>query len=511
MKKERIVKSAVVLSLLMQFAKIVAFIKSIIQAHFFGATIEMDIFNLTNDTVWELIYTLAGAFGIAYVPIYVTQKEKSRIENYRISTRILLNLVICYTAFSIFLIFMAPLIVGVLTPFYSVEYLNVAVSFFRPIMAGSVFYAIALFLENILNAEKDYLFPTLTSFVNSTVVITAIILCKDSLGIKALVFSVPISFLAQTFILSFKSRRYVGLSLRYGIKEPIFFQVMSSSVSVFIGYATSFLSTVVDRALLTSLEEGAVTAVSYATVLYSSILSVFSVPLSTILYTEMSESVVRGELNTIRTMLHNSIRMITMITLPIIVIVLFFSNEIVNLIYGHGKYSIDAVKQTSLAFVGYIPCILFVSIKNIYIRAYYALNNTRRPMVIGVLEVFLNILLSLLLIKPFGLIGVVGATAISSAIFCFVITFDFSLFSKIWSSMHVKDIWKIAVAILGASAILYQVRNVIIVNSLVGLVVKTLLFIGIYGLSLFALGEKYLILLIRTVSKRKDNGLNHKE
>lgn len=491
--KRGIIKAISQVFILSIIAKIIAFVKSIIQASYYGATIQTDVYNLTNGLVSNILYMFTTAVAVAYVPLYVQRKVKDG-DSHRFATVTITVLTAGAVLLTMLLEVFAPLIMRVVAPEYTGEILYDAIAYFRILIIGFTFSLIVSLYQNILSAEKRYGYASASSIINSIILIIVIILFAKPFGIWALVFSVPLSYICQFVVLYLRGKKFGAISFRYGIKDEAIKTLVLLSFPILLSQATVEINQVIDRALLTSVQEGAVTSVSYAAVLYQFAMHIINIPVSTVMFTELSEAGTERNYVRIRELLIDSYRIIILFCLPIIVIVSFMSSNIVAIVYGRGRFDEQAILQTAAGLFGYIYCLIPVVLKNVLIRAYYGLNDTKRPMVIGMLEVALNITLSILLVKKWGIIGVVGATAISSLIFIVVMLVDFErTYFRVLYWKNIVEYWKEAVGVGAAVLLMWAMRNLTIVNIYIDFVIKSIAVFMIYFLILFAVREREML------------------
>lgn len=72
--KEKVIKSALLISILTILGKIIGFLRTIVIAYLFGADSTMDAYNLANGFVLNVLYALSTAVALAFLPRYI---EKS--------------------------------------------------------------------------------------------------------------------------------------------------------------------------------------------------------------------------------------------------------------------------------------------------------------------------------------------------------------------------------------------------------------------------------------------------
>jgi len=485
-------------------AKLFGFVKSILQASFYGSTIYTDAFNIAYGVVGDVIYMLTTSIAVAFVPLYIQRKLSKGIEKSKKATsRTITALGIAAFLFSILLIMIAPIIIHIVAPSYSGESLSFTVKIFRIMIIGIVFSLESNLFQNILNSEHIYGFSAFASIINSFVLVAFILLGHNLLGIYALVISIPISYLVQSVFLYFKEKKYGRITIKHGLIDESIKILMIQAFPILVSNATIEINQAVDRILLTSVEIGAVTAVSYAAVLYQFIASIISMPISSVLYTELSEYGADSGFNGIGRALNYVCKLLCLLCAPLMIVTFFNSKDIVNIVYGHGLYSNYAVLQTTEGLSFYALCLLPVAIKLSLTKAYYSLNDTKRPMVIGILEVIVNISLSILFVKHFGIAGVVGATAIASTAFTIVLLVDFSKRYVVIINKH--DIYKyLKIGIASGVCVFCNMvmRYITIDNSLLSFIIKASIVFFIYLLLLLMLKEELVLVNMRNLLRK---------
>ena len=425
--QHRIYIDSAIVILYTLISKAVGFVKSMIQASYLGATIETDAFNVANGFVGNILYMLSLAIAVSLVPQYTQHKLQGGEAARKYGTRVTTALMLASVLIVAFLELVAPVIVRIIAPAYSDDMLSLTIRFFRVLVLGFSFSLGAQIYTNVLNAERAYGYSSLCSIVNSVVLILFILTLSDTLGVWSLVLSIPVSYFVQWLVLYIKGRKFARLSFQFGMRDEAILRLLMIATPVLISQATVEINQVVDKALLTSVDEGALTAVSYAAVLYQFASTMISAPLSSVMFTELSDAGAKHDCDRIKLVLNRCYKVILIICIPVTCVTLLCSSDIVQIVYGHGNYGAAAISNTAIGLFMYGLCVLPVCIKTVLSRAYYSLNDTKRPMVIGVIEVICNIFLSILFVKSYGLAGVVGATAIASYVAILIMLIDFNI------------------------------------------------------------------------------------
>lgn len=493
--KSSILKSTIIVFAVSLIAKLIAFLKSIFQASMFGASIETDAFNISSGFVNNVLYMFTTAIAVAFVPLYIQHKNKN---DKVFATKIITSLFCAALLITLGLIIIAPVIIKIIAPSYSDNIYNETIKYFRVLCLGFAFSLIANMYTNLLNAEKVYGYSAVGSIINSLVLILLMFIFGNILGVWVLVVSVPISYFIQWIILYIRGKEYAIISVKYGIKDNALKILAIQAIPILLCQATVEINQVVDRALITSLGAGALTAVSYSAILYQFATTLISTPLSTVMFTELSEAGAKEEMLSIRKILNDCYKILFIVCIPITIIIFFSSIDIVEIVYGHGNFNSDAVYQCALGLRMYGFCLLPVCLKSVLSRAYYGLSDTKRPMIFGIFEVILNIVLSVTLYKPLGIVGVVGSTAVASIVFIIIMTIDFNRkYIAVITPTVFKSYWKLSVSACILLIFMVNIEQLFLINYLLDFIVKVLLGIGIYIFVLIFLKDNTIFLIVK--------------
>lgn len=448
-----LIKSTILVAFLTIISKLFGFFKSVIQASYYGSSIYTDAFNMAYGVVGDILYMLTTSIAVAFVPYYISLKKDNGISKSKIQSSKIITLLSIYASIgSIVLIIFAPYIIRVVAPSYSGEQFDLTVVAFRIMTLGIAFSLTANCYQSVLNSERIYGYSSFASVINSIVLIVFIILGYAQFGIYALIVAIPVSYLIQFIVLYIKGCKFCECTLKYGLKDNSINVLMAQAMPILIGNATIEINQAVDRFLLTNVGVGAVTAVAYAGTLYQLIANTISVPLSSVVFTELSEDGAKDTLDDMRNLLKKGYEAILFICIPFSVVMFLNARDIVEIVYGHGQFTGNAITQTAEGLAFYSLCIVPIAVKQLLTKAYYALNDTKNPMKIGIMEVVTNTVFSIALSEIYGIAGVVGATALSSLLFSCVLFVHFSR-KHVVIDVSVTNLFKYVIAILVCVAV----------------------------------------------------------
>ena len=494
--KKTVYKSTLLVFVLSLAGKAIGFLKSMVIASSFGASSATDAYYLANGVVSDVFYAITMSVSVAFLPMYIKRKEgQGAEESYRFSTRIVTGLGIAALLLTVVIIVAAPLLVEIMASSYSQEKMARTVLFLRIMSVGIVCSLMANIFQNVLNAEKVYEYAASSSIVNSLILMGMVLLFGKSMGVMALVVATPLSYLIQFLFLKIRSRSYIGVSVKYGIWDSGVCELVGQALPILISNTTIEINQLIDRMLLVSIEEGAVTALSYSAVLFQFAAHVISIPFSTVSFTELSLAYAQKDEEKVCNIINKTVRLIITVCIPVVIVMFLTSGTIVHIIYGHGQFSQQAVLQTASGLTFYAFCLMPYCIKQIITKAFYSVQETKIPMILGMLEVLVNIGFSIVLSRYFGIAGVVMGTAFASTLFSIVLIVVFS-WKKVSLGMR-KQKYLLKLAAISGILFLAAAKCPLQGESLLGLCIFSVLVFGLYAVLLFIFRDR----MFREMSK----------
>ena len=116
----------------------------------------------------------------------------------------------------------------------------------------------------------------------------------------------------------------------------------------------------------------------------------------------------------VRESVSNGLRMMLMLNVPATVGLFVLATPIVRLIFEHGRFTPADTAATASALVFYAPGLVGYSAVKLMSRAFYALGNSRIPMLASAVSVTTNVVFSLLVIRLLGHRGLALGTALAA-------------------------------------------------------------------------------------------------
>jgi putative peptidoglycan lipid II flippase len=197
-------------------------------------------------------------------------------------------------------------------------------------------------------------------------------------------------------------------------KDPALRRMLALMIPGTIGLAATQINVLVNSVLATSQGPGAVSWLNYAFRLMQFPIGIFGVSLAAATLPRVSRLWVDRDAAGVRETLERSLRHVFAINLPASAGLAFLGPAIVELLFQYGRFGIADTRATAAALAAYAVGLTAYSAVKVLVPACYALGNTRVAVVSSALSVFFTVTLNLLMIRPFGYVGLALATSVAA-------------------------------------------------------------------------------------------------
>jgi putative peptidoglycan lipid II flippase len=171
------------------------------------------------------------------------------------------------------------------------------------------------------------------------------------------------------------------------------------------------INQIVSTLLASLLAEGSVSALWFATRLFEFPVGVFVTALSTAALPSLSSQAQLRDVDKLRESLGFALRLVNQVTLPATVGLIVLAEPLSSVLFFHGAFSADAVRETAGALRGYAVGLWAVAATRILSVCLYALQDTRTPVIGGATAFVAKVVFSLMLMGQISLAVDAGALA----------------------------------------------------------------------------------------------------
>ena len=418
-------------------SRLLGVVRESVFAYLFGAGFATDAFNVAfripnffRDLFAE------SALSAAFVPTFVQSlKQKDRTQTWRFAANMLNTMLVVIGLLVALGIVFAPQVARLVAMGFADEpgKLQLTVVLTRIMFPFLLFVALAAWAMGILNACGTFFVPAVAPGAFNVVSILVPVLTYGWLrarGVEPVIgmaTGVAIGSAAQ-FLIQYPRLRQHGF--RYGrpilnFRDPELRRVFLRWMPMVLGLATWQINFLINTFLLTFLQQGSVTWVTYAYRIQQLPAGLFGVAIGTVALAEYSHQAAGERATAIKERFRHAMGLVSALTLPAAVLLFVMAVPVVRLVYQHGRFTPQDTVFTAQALALYCLGIWPAAATRNCAAGFYSLGNTRTPALIAVGVVALNIALNLVLMRilefrSFALASSVAQLTNFSLLYCFL-------------------------------------------------------------------------------------------
>ncbi|GAB1475889.1 murein biosynthesis integral membrane protein MurJ [Bacillota bacterium] len=409
-------KTAAFMAILILGTKILGFLREVFLAGFFGTSYIVDAYVMASAIPGILFASIFTSVAVSYLPIFSRiAEDKGLAEGERFTKEaITLASLIAFLATALGIIFAGP-IVSVLARGFSGETAELTVFYLRITFSYVILTAATGLLESYLQYKGTFLKPVLAGYLQSGFVLAAIIVSAYyghyylayGLLIGSIVRLAALAFFAKEKGFRYKPTRRIGRAAK---------NIVILALPVFIGSTVNQINSFVDKMLASGLVEGSVSALNYGYLLINMITALTITVIVTIIYPKLTKSQAAGDFEGFNESMGKGMNIILIISLPCSLGAMLYSNPVVQLVYERGAFDGASTELTAGAFFYYAIGLTFIAFNALQVKAYYAMEDMKTPVICGVFGAAANISLNLILVGPMAHRGLALATSVAAVV-----------------------------------------------------------------------------------------------
>lgn len=386
-------------------------------ARLFGTTWQTDAYAVA--LVFPLLaqQVISHAFGSSFLPIYSdVRHNRGKEASDRLVSRILGWMFVTGVALIAALLYFSRDLVVATGPGLDPESLDLASTMLRVMLPVLLLSSATGILNGLVKYQMRLGLVSILNIMSPLVSLLFIILGSDRFGIMVL----PLSGVAgavTVFAVSLVAAIRFGLRLSPVMdpRDHDFGRLLRMAGPVVLGSLVGFLGPVADRILASFLRESSVTALDYAVRIKNIALSLLFMPIVTLSDVGLSEKAAQRDMVSFRGELSHLLNWTSFIMVPTAALLCALAVPIVSVLFMRGSFGVESTRLVGYALTFYAPWLAQFGFGGVVSRGFYALKDSRTPVLIGIWGVIVNILLNFILIGPMGIGGLALATTLASS------------------------------------------------------------------------------------------------
>ncbi|MEW6146009.1 MAG: murein biosynthesis integral membrane protein MurJ [Thermodesulfobacteriota bacterium] len=400
--KHEIARSAGMIGFLTFLSRVTGYIRDMVMAYFFGATAFTDAFWIAF-RIPNLLRRLfaEGSLTISFIPVFTETLEKKNNEDAKEVSDIVFSLLFTITIIiSLLGIIFSPYIVKLFAYGFDKETFDLSVALNRIMFPYIFFISLTALSMGVLNSLRHFFAPAFSPVLLNVSMILAIFVLFRSFDLPifsaaagvilggALQLLIQLPFLrAKGFLFSFTTH----------FRNPAVKRIGLLLVPQLFGLAVYNLNLIVSSQYASFMPAGTISYLYFAERLTEFPLGIIAVSIATVLLPSLSSYISRGDYEKFHETYTFTLKLMLFILIPALAGLIALRIPICNLLYQRGEFTYEATVFTSQTLFGYCLGLWAVGGLRVTAPAFYAMQDTKTPVVVAFFAFLLNAALGFVL------------------------------------------------------------------------------------------------------------------
>lgn len=413
--------------------KLAAMSKEMAVAAAFGRTDALEAFLAALLIPNLLVNLLAESMNQSLIPTLVRVREQEGAERaQQLFSSTLLWLVVLLIAVSVFMLVAAPLAIPVVSSNFAPAKRTLTTALYCALLPIVLLSGIASNCTAVLASRDRFLAPALAPALVSLTMLATLAAGGMRTGIWWMVWATLAGTLLQALTTaSLLHRHGYHFSLRWHGATPAVREVGRKYLPVLGSSLVASAGLLVDQAMAASLRPGSVAGLAYANRFVNVMLTLLAGTIATAVVPSFSRLLAHGEWENCRTTVRHWTLICFAASAPLTLSLIVLSRWLVQLTLQHGAFHPSDTREVAHVMVLYALQIPFFVASRVDYRLIVALGRTDLVLWCGMINLVLDVVLNLALMRVLGLAGIALATSLWT-----VSTF---LFLRYWSERLMRD------------------------------------------------------------------------
>ncbi len=405
-------------------SRVLGLTRDVLMAGTFGTSLVMSAF-IVAFTIPNLFRRLfgEGALSAALVPVLVEIREKENdVAAWNFINRVFSLIAVVLTVITLLIMLStAVIVVGNIKAMAILDLLRI-------MMPYMIFICLAAVSMGVLNAFHHFAVSAFAPCILNLFWIGTMLFVIPTLGhtpeerIRFVAWAVLLAGFFQ-WAVQWPMLRRLGWRPKFSNawKTPRIRQMLLLMGPAALGMAVTQINVMIDRFLAIWVSAAAPSALFFSERIIYFPLGIIATALGTVLLPVFSGHATRDDPDSIRDGVTASLRYLLFIMIPASIGLLILARPIVQMMFEWKTFDLSSTQMTSIALQCYAPGLIVFSLAKIFVPAFYALQDMKTPVKIGICAVILNLTLNLvfILVLPQSIkhAGIAIATVLSE-FFC---------------------------------------------------------------------------------------------
>lgn len=418
-KSPGLLRSSSVVSIMTLLSRISGLVRDMVIAQYFGARADAFFVAFKIPNFFRRLFA-EGAFSVAFVPVLSEYRRTRPLEEVKLLiARVSGVLGAILFAVTLLALLLANYLPWVFSPGFSEDPAKFALTgdLLRITFPYLLFISLAAFYSGVLNSYGSFAAPAITPiFLNISLIFSALVMSEWFVEpLFALAWGVFLAGVIQlVFLLPFVAQKQLLVKPQFDVKDEGVKRIGTLMIPALFGVSVSQINLLLDTLLASFLESGSVSWLYYSDRLNNLPLGIFAIAIGVVILPALARNHADQKQAHFSHTLDWAVRMIFIIAVPASIALIMLATPLMSTIFYHGEITEYDIGKMSLSLQAYASGLLAFMMIKVLAPGFYARQDTKTPVRIGIQAMAVNMLLNLILVFPLQHTGLALATALSA-------------------------------------------------------------------------------------------------
>ncbi|MFT5419532.1 MAG: putative peptidoglycan lipid II flippase [Candidatus Endobugula sp.] len=422
-------QSGLIVSSMTMLSRVLGLARDVVFAHTIGAHAGADAFFVAFKIPNFLRRLFAeGAFAQAFVPVLSEYRQKGSYAAIRgLIDRVCGCLALTLFSLTLVVVLAAPMVTFVFAPGFwdQPEKFALTEEMLRITFPYLLLISLTGFAGAILNSYDRFAVPAFTPVLLNLCLISAAVWASPYFAqpVIAIAWGVLVAGCVQlAFQIPFLWKIHLLPAPKIDFKDSGVKKVLCLMAPAIFGVSVSQINLMLDTVLASFLPTGSVSWLYYSDRLVELPLGTFAIAIATVILPSLSRQHTSDNKEKFNKTMDWALRWILLIALPAAVALMILSQPILTVLFEYGKTTASDTAMSSLSLKAYALGLLAFMLIKVLAPGYFARQDMKTPVKIGIIAMGINMLFNIALVIPFhylwqiGHVGLALATSLSAFI-----------------------------------------------------------------------------------------------
>lgn len=419
--RNKVFKGSIILVFFYVLAKILSFLVEMLIASNYGACFETDAYYLAEGIYMAFIPLISIGIWKVFMPEYKRMIVEGKFEdaNSFTGSMILVFFLLSILVTAYFVVFPESLI-SVFAPGYNIHQISYSSKLLRILSFTFIIATASVFPSAILQSRSLFSKSQLKEVLVFIFPLVYLFLFSKDYGLYGLIISSIIGNIFAMLVLYYLVSPYYKFKISHFYRLKNYLGVLKLYPIACLNSILLQLNAVIDKMFSSTLFIGSITVLSYGTKVINLFNGIISTAISVSLFPYFTEMIAKNEITEFRRFFLKCVSMMCALLVPMTFLLCLFSNEIINMLFGYGKFSGAAIKETSNVLFMYSLGLMAMGLSTIVNDIFFIKKQVRVLLYTTIINLLCNIVLDFIFIDRFSVSGLSLATTISLYISIFL-------------------------------------------------------------------------------------------